>query len=102
MFSAVIAWFHNTILGIKHSNDEKGVHYIEISPRFISSLNFAEGSFKSDFGNIYVNWQRKGDAIELTVRTAAKIQPITIEGYSVEVVELDESKGCQKLILMKK
>lgn len=99
MFSAVIAWFHNTILGIKHGVDENGVHTIAISPRFISSLNFAEGSFKTDFGDIYVNWQRKGAEVELTVRTSAKIQPIAIEGYSVKGAELDETKGYQKLIL---
>ena len=64
---------------------------------------FIYGAYRilTDFGDIYVNWQRKGAEVELTVRTSAKIQPITIEGYSVKGAELDEPKGYQKLILIK-
>jgi alpha-L-rhamnosidase len=67
MYSAVVAWFHNTILGIHHSHSESG-HKIEIAPIFIDGLDYANGSYTTDFGDVFVSWKRICDSVELFVR----------------------------------
>ena len=67
MYSCPIAWFYNTILGIKHSNSPESSHKITLSPYFLEGLTFANGSFKTIYGEIKVGWQRLGEAVILTV-----------------------------------
>ena len=102
MYSAVVAWFHNTLLGIKHSHSEKD-HEIAVSPRFIDAISFAEGSYKTEFGEIYVNWQRKGEQIELNLRIPEGTKAnLALSGYSAELgVSLDLAPGAQTYILNK-
>ncbi len=60
-------WFLRHILGINVNPYKDNPNEIVISPEFISSLDFAEGSYEAPAGKAYVRWERDGDKIKLTV-----------------------------------
>ena len=57
-------WFHRWIVGINYSAPEKR---LEIAPQFIEGLEFAEGSFKANEGEIRVLWKKEDENIRLEV-----------------------------------
>ena len=92
MYSCPIAWFYNTILGIRHTNSPKSSHNITLNPYFLNELQFAKGNFKTIYGEFKVAWQREGETVILSV-DVPKGQNIklTLNGYN--------SNGEKELIL---
>lgn len=66
-FGDFSAWFIKNLAGIIPNPNVTDPNYIVISPAFVSSLSFAEGSYNAPAGKISVRWERKGDKIELNV-----------------------------------
>jgi len=67
-FGDIKHWYLRTVLGINVNPDLDDPDEIFIKPYFIEALDFAEGSYKTPKGSIYVKWQRDGENIRLTVK----------------------------------
>ncbi len=85
MYSCVIAWFHNTILGIRQTERLALEHTLTLAPYFLSELEFARGSFETAAGKITVDWRRQGaDSVLLTVEIPLDVQAeLQLTGYAV-------------------
>ena len=101
MYSAVVAWYHNTILGIHHSHSGSG-HTLELAPVFIDGLDYANGSYITDFGEIFVSWKRTEDSIELSVRIPEEMTAaLKLRGYSYDGKTEISVTGADTFILTK-
>lgn len=68
MYSCVIAWFHNVILGIRYDCSVGRSNTIVLKPCFLENLSFASGSFKTACGTVSVEWIRISEGkIELCI-----------------------------------
>lgn len=67
MFSCIIAWFHNTILGIRQTAETVKTRHLSLEPYFLKKLNYANGSYDTAIGTVQVDWQRNGDAVDLYI-----------------------------------
>ena len=47
MFGSVVAWFYDTLLGIRYDSERPGMKHIIICPRPIGDLSFCKGSFRT-------------------------------------------------------
>ena len=85
MYSCVIAWFHNTILGIRQTERLALEHTLTLAPYFLSELEFARGSFETAAGKITVDWRRQGaDSVLLAVEIPSDVQAeLHLTGYAV-------------------
>ena len=86
MYSCVIAWFHNTILGIRQTEQLALKHTLTLAPYFLSELQFAQGSFETAAGRISVDWHRQGEnTVQLTIEIPAGVQAaLHLTGYAAE------------------
>lgn len=74
MYSCVIAWFHNSLLGIRHKASDSTV---TVRPCFVEELSHASGCFKTDHGSVAVEWKRTAEnSIELCIELAGKQQAV--------------------------
>lgn len=83
MYSCPIAWFHNSILGIKQDIALKKKKTLRISPYFLKELQFAEGSYQTICGEIGVAWKREGHTVLLEVTLPDGVMAeVSAEGYA--------------------
>ena len=61
------AWFYTNLAGIRLNPTRHNVNEVRIQPEFASRLTFAEAWHEAPAGKIVSRWERKGDAIELTL-----------------------------------
>ena len=98
MYSCPIAWFHNTLLGIRQDErlfglyDHPGIythtytcavvseqsvnsreHIIRVEPAFVKSLDWARGSFETNNGRVGVEWRREDGKIKLSLSIPAGV-----------------------------
>lgn len=66
-FGDIKHWYLRSVAGINVNPALNNPNEILIKPYFIESLNYAEASYKTPNGSIYVKWQRDGETIKLTV-----------------------------------
>lgn len=86
MYSCVIAWFHNTILGIRNKFTDSSERILIIKPYFLQKLSFASGDFKTDVGRIWIDWKKTAsDSIDICIDIDTE-QEVFFEadGYSLE------------------
>lgn len=83
MYSCVIAWLHNTVLGIKYSAN--GSNKVTISPHFLKELSFASGRFKTEKGVVSIEWRKISDnEIELFLEISGNIDgKLLLKGYCI-------------------
>ena len=55
MYSCVVAWFHNCILGIRF---QSGSNELVIKPAFLKELTFASGNYTTNYGTVSVSWKK--------------------------------------------
>ena len=67
MYSCPIAWFHNTILGIRRDERFFTEKRFVIEPEFVSRLENAEGEYQTPLGKLSVAWRRDNGRIKLTL-----------------------------------
>lgn len=64
----ISSWFIQDIVGIKPNTKINDVSEVEISPHFITNLDYAKGYFNSNFGKIEVEWCKNADIADVTVK----------------------------------
>ena len=67
MYSCPIAWFHNTILGIRRDERFFTDHRFTLAPHFPAGLDHAAGTYETPLGTISVAWRRSFGKIKLSV-----------------------------------
>ncbi|MBR5721141.1 MAG: hypothetical protein IKX78_01510, partial [Clostridia bacterium] len=78
MFGDIKNWFISCVAGLRYNPNGTDHGFVLIKPAFIRSLSFAEATYASPNGDIFVRWERKNGKIELHVRTA--------DGITAEIV----------------
>lgn len=66
-FGDISAWFIKNIAGIIPNPDVKDPNEILISPAFVKSIGYADGSYTAPTGKVSSRWERKGKEIELCI-----------------------------------
>jgi alpha-L-rhamnosidase len=69
MFGHIQEWFQKYLLGIRQVPGCIGYEKVLIDPFIPDNLEWAKGSFDSPNGRIEVSWVRKGNTVEVTVKT---------------------------------
>ena len=78
VFCDIKNWFISSVAGLRYNPDGRDHKHAVIKPAFIGGLAFAEASYASPSGEIFVRWDRTGNGADIHVRTA--------EGITAEVV----------------
>lgn len=78
MFGSVVAWFYDTLLGIRYDSERPGMKHIIICPRPIGDLSFCKGSFRSLYGMVRSEWEVDGEQgfsvkVEIPANTTATL-----------------------------
>ena len=71
MFGSVIAWFYQTICGIKTDSDKPAYSNIIIKPAAFHGIEWAKASIETIRGFINVKWEKKADYFSLKVEIPA-------------------------------
>ena len=71
MFGSVVAWFYNSLAGIRFDETKPGMKHILITPPRHTELDFCKSSYESLYGLIRSEWKHKDDVFELTVEIPA-------------------------------
>jgi alpha-L-rhamnosidase len=78
MFGSVVAWFYNSLAGIKPDKSNPGMKHFYIEPGFVPDLNYCKASYKTLYGEISSDWMidKNGDfnlKVDIPVNTSATI-----------------------------
>ena len=78
MFGSVIAWFYNSLSGIKPDESSPGMKHFYIEPQFVSDLKFCKASYNTLYGKISSGWkiEENGDFnlnIDVPANTTATV-----------------------------
>lgn len=68
----IISWFIQRVAGIRVNPRRTSPDNFDITPSFISSLNFAQAYYTAPCGKISVKWERKDELIELDIECPDK------------------------------
>lgn len=100
MFGSVVAWFYNSLAGIKPLESEPGMKHFQIAPTPVGDLTYCKASYKSLYGKISANWKIDSQAnfhlaVTIPVNThATVIFPKWIEGNIYENgIQIDKVSG---------
>lgn len=63
----ISSWFIQDLAGLKPNPRVDDISYFEISPSFISKLDFAKAEYNSPFGKVSSGWERHGEEIILNI-----------------------------------
>ena len=93
MFGDISSFFIQEFAGIKPNKNLESVYKFEISPSFISELEFVEAYYDSVCGKVYVNWKRNDEGIILNVNLPKGIDAILVvpKNYAI-VSSLNDNK----------
>ena len=67
MYCDIKNWFISAVAGLRYDTDVTGRGSVLIKPAFIKSLSFAEASYASPLGEIFVRWERTDGGVSLRV-----------------------------------
>ncbi len=67
MFSNVLAWFFNGLLGIRPDEKDPGFRSLKLTPSFIEDLSECHGSILLPTGELKVGWHRENGYVIYTV-----------------------------------
>lgn len=78
MFGSVIAWFYNSLAGIKYDRMNAGMKHFYIEPKPINDLKYCRASYNSLYGKIGSDWEIDKDGnfnlkIDVPVNTSATV-----------------------------
>ena len=82
----ISAWFIKILAGIKLNPNRNNVNQVEISPTFISALDYASAYHIAPAGKIASTWRRDGEEIilALAIPSGMDAEAILPEGYVFE------------------
>ena len=69
MFGDIKNWFISAVAGLRYNPTGNDHRHVLIQPAFLGALTFAEASYTSPFGNVFVRWDRTDGGVELHVCT---------------------------------
>ncbi len=80
---AFAGWFYTNLAGIGLNPTQHNVNEVRIQPEFASQLTFVEAWHEAPAGKIVSRWERKGEAIELTltIPEAMTAEAVLPKGY---------------------
>ncbi|MBR5614923.1 MAG: family 78 glycoside hydrolase catalytic domain [Clostridia bacterium] len=58
-FGDISSWFIQEIAGLKPNPDADDISCFEISPSFVKAIDFAKASFASEYGKVFVHWEKQ-------------------------------------------
>lgn len=98
MLGHVMEWFYAGLGGIGQAENSSGYREITIQPQLAGDLNFAKTSFRSPYGWIRSDWERKGNAFHIEVEIPPNTSAdVFIPAQNVKTVRMDGSTA-QKYI----
>ncbi|MDR2037354.1 MAG: glycoside hydrolase family 78 protein [Bacteroidales bacterium] len=71
MFGSVVAWFYNSLAGIRFDEENPGMKHMIIAPHPVDDLTFCKASYQSLYGTVRSEWEQTPDKFELTVEIPA-------------------------------
>lgn len=82
-FGDIANWFISEVAGLRYNPDCDNVNFIRIAPAFIDKLDFAQASYDSPVGRIFIKWQKAECGIELTaeIPDGMNFELILPDGY---------------------
>ena len=87
-YTGIGGYFIKGFGGIRPNPESLGMQNMVIKPALVGDLTYANTEYKSLYGNVVVNWTRKGDKatfhIEVPVNTTAKVYVPATNKESVE------------------
>ena len=84
MFSCIIAWFHNTILGIRQTAETVKTRHLQLAPYFFEKLQYANGSYDTAIGTVQVDWQRNEDSVDIYITLPDDVTAtLELTGYTL-------------------
>ncbi len=99
-------WFYTGILGIRSDEEEPGFKRIVLQPQIWDELEYAEGSYQSVYGEIFVRWEIREEGYCCQVRipantTAVLTLPLAAGGRCTEGGVLLADGGAPEGVLLK-
>ncbi len=74
MFGSVVAWFYNSLAGIRFDDAKLGMKHVVIAPKATnSSLSSCSATYESLYGKICSEWEYKNNTFYLTVEIPANV-----------------------------
>lgn len=70
MFCDIKNWFISCVAGLKYNPDGIKHDHVTIKPAFINGLSYAQASYSSPAGEIFVRWDRTNGGADIHVCTA--------------------------------
>ena len=92
MFGDISAWFIKSIGGINLNPNGDDIHYLRVSPRFISALDHAEAYHIAPDGKIAVKWERVGNTVELYLEAPGAMRVELVPDYGWRITEQENGK----------
>lgn len=98
-FGDVKQWYLKTVLGINVNPKKNDPNEVIVAPIFIDALDFAEGSYNTPDGKLFVKWCRDGERVLLTVKTEGnvKFRIKLANGYVFENTRLSWQRNPEQL-----
>ena len=69
MYGDIKNWFISAVAGLRYNPTRTDHRHVLVKPAFLRALTFAEASYISPFGELFVRWERTEDEIRLRVCT---------------------------------
>ena len=66
-YNAIGSWFIQALAGITPDEDVPGYKHIHIRPQMVEGINWVKASKDTPYGLLTVNWERKGNELEMDV-----------------------------------
>ena len=73
LYSDVLSWMIKSIVGIRHQKADPNAAEITVKPYFFENLTHAEGSYRTQSGEVFVSWQRNAGSVRLTVKVIGDV-----------------------------
>lgn len=74
MFGSYEAWLMHCIAGIRVTEEACGSDAVELAPYFPEDMQEAGGSYQGPYGEVGLEWKRKGSSLELEIRKPAGLR----------------------------
>lgn len=93
MFGTVTEWFYRWLGGIRIDRNVPGFSKFTVGPSFPKGLNTVNCSYKTPFGKIVSEWQRKDDKINLHIEVPANCEAnLVLPNGNISKVTLDNKE----------
>ena len=89
-YGAVGDWLYRVVLGIEADEKEPGYRHVIVSPQTGDAFTYAQGSFKSVYGEIAVRWEKADGVTKLQVRVPVNTRATIVLEKGAREVKVQE------------